>query len=166
MRFTTSLMAAFAATAHAAPFVEKEVERRADGPGSVRSRDGSGIRTEIDLGTDYIDYGCGASIRHTLLLAIDDLCRSSASSCDEGREFSRDVDWTEGARIEPFPITVKAEGSYPNAETLSIMKETIREAVNDATAVHEDVDWTGIDYQWQSSGVCDMSRFSNHIKVT
>lgn len=166
MHFSAAFLAAVATIASAAPLVEEQRIRRADGSTTVVLRAEEGRHTHVDLGTKYIDYGCDASIKDTLRGAMDQLCRDGAKTCDEGQEYSRDVDWTGGSAPTEWPIKVKAEGEYPDKETLDYLKEIILASVTDETWYNNDVNWSQNDYQWDWSGTCPMTRFSNHIKAT
>lgn len=169
MHYSTALIAVFATLASAAPRLEIE-RTNSDGTTDTFTRraDEEYTRTEVDLGVTYIDYGCDASMKDTLQWALDQLCRENAHSCDSTQTYSREVDWTDGSGPpDQWPITVTAEGEYPDKETLGYLKEIIVASVTDESWVRKDIKWRK---NWGfgdiRTGTCPMSRFSNVIKAT
>jgi hypothetical protein len=167
MHYCTALITVFATLVYAAPRLEIERTNSDGTTETLARREDDGKRTFVDLGATYIDYGCDASMKDTLRWAIEDLCRESAKSCDGNREYSREVEWTNGGLPDMWPIKVTAEGEYPDKETLGHLKDIIVSSVTDDSWVQKDIKWRK---NWGfgdiRSGTCPMSRFANVIKAT
>lgn len=124
--------------------------------------------TLVWLGKTNIDYGCDASIRKTLTEAIHSLC--SEGSCDSGSYYTRDVDWTDGGRLQETPIKVEINGRYRGRHTRGYLADAVAATVNPDTAKPYNKK-----YQQRQEGLthqtgtmtreCNMSYFTNFIRV-
>jgi hypothetical protein len=162
MIFSTFFLSSLATLALATPIVEVLDRQNSNGVNIARRDD---LSTMVVLGKTIIDYGCSASIRHTLNLAIDNLCYDG--DCEGGSTFSRKVLWTKGILLpREIDIKVQIDGSWAKKEARDMFKLAVQATVNPKTAVPKKVLFGDLLGDEGERGECKMSRFPNFIQIT